>query len=82
MLLRPWMRYGLCFLLLAMSMAAAGDGSRLATGDVVGVSVEGEQDLTKPYQINKDGCITMPMIPPVKVAGLTPSDAPRPSPNR
>ena len=51
-----------------MSLPAVGDGSKLATGDLVGITVDGEQDLSKAYQINRDGCITMPMVGAVKVA--------------
>ncbi len=75
MFLKPWARCGLLFGLLAMSLAAWGDGSKLATGDLVGITVDGEQELSKAYQINRDGCITMPMVGAVKVADLSPSDA-------
>jgi protein involved in polysaccharide export with SLBB domain len=51
------------------------DGSKLAVGDVISVVVDGEKDLTKPYQVNNDGYISMSMIDPVKVAGLNTSDA-------
>jgi len=62
--------------LLVLAPAACwADGSKLAVGDVIGVTVDGEKDLTKPYEINKDGCITVSMIDAVKVAGLNTSDA-------
>lgn len=62
--------------LLVLAPAACwADGSKLAIGDVIGVTVDGEKDLTKPYEVNKDGCITVSMINPVKVAGLNTSDA-------
>ena len=62
--------------LLVLAPAACwADGSRLAIGDVINVTVDGEKDFTKPYQVNKDGCITVSMIDPVKVAGLNTSDA-------
>lgn len=51
------------------------DGSKLAVGDVISVTVDGEKDLTKPYEVNNDGYITMSMIDTVKVAGLNTSDA-------
>jgi len=73
--------YARRFLLLVSALlvfaptACWADGSKLAIGDVIGVTVDGEKDLTKPYQINKDGCITVSMIDAVKVAGLNTSDA-------
>lgn len=51
------------------------DGSRLAVGDVVGVTVDGEKEFTKPYQINPEGCIALPMVGPVEIKGLNTSDA-------
>lgn len=68
----------LALLILAVSAAASPglcDGSRLAVGDVVGVTVDGEKEFTKPYQINADGCITLPMVGPVEIEGLNTSDA-------
>jgi len=73
--------YARRFLLLVSALlvfaptACWADGSKLAIGDVIGVTVDGEKDLTKPYQINNDGCITVSMIDAVKVAGLNTSDA-------
>ncbi|MDH7602996.1 MAG: SLBB domain-containing protein [Armatimonadota bacterium] len=74
------MRFALGLLfVLGLVAAAAGvsaDGSRLAVGDVIMVTVDGEKDFTKEYQINSDGCITLPMnIPPVKLEGLNTSEA-------
>lgn len=51
------------------------DGSSLAVGDVIAVAVDGEKEFSKSYQIDKDGCITMPMVKPVKLAGMSTSDA-------
>lgn len=62
-------------LLVLAPMACLADGAKLAVGDVINVVVDGEKDLSKPYQINKDGCITVPMVDPVKVIGLNTSDA-------
>jgi polysaccharide export outer membrane protein len=62
--------------LLAAPVVGRCDGSRLAIGDIVAVTVDGEKDFTKQYQINRDGCITLPMnLKPVKIAGLNTSDA-------
>ncbi len=69
------------FLLLAMALlivapaACWSDGSKLAVGDVIAVAVDGEKDFTKPYQINKDGCVILPMVGATKVVDLNTSDA-------
>lgn len=66
----------LCMIILLLcSHAAFADGSKLVSGDVIGVVVDDEKEFTKAYQINKDGCVSMPMIQPVKVEGLNTSDA-------
>ncbi len=72
----------ICRLLVALAIMMSlatniswADGSKLAVGDVISVTVDGEQNFTKPYQINSEGCITMPMVDPVKVAGFNASDA-------
>jgi len=62
-------------LLMLLSSMCLGDGSKLVPGDMVGVTVDGEKEFTKPYQINKDGCISMPMVGTVKIAEMTASDA-------
>lgn len=64
-------------LLLFVALAVAWcDGTRLAVGDVIAVAVDGEKEFTKQYQINKDGCIILPMnIKPLKLLGLGTSDA-------
>jgi len=56
-------------------VALLADGSRLAIGDVVAVVVDGEKEFTKAYQIDKDGCVALPMVEPVKVVGLNTSEA-------
>lgn len=69
-------RIATVIVLLAASVAGLCDGSRLAVGDVIAVTVDGEKDFTKQYQINGDGCITLPMnLKPVKIAGMNTSDA-------
>ncbi len=62
-------------MLLLASPACLADGSRLAIGDVINITVDGEKDLTKSYQINNDGCVKVAMIDPVKLAGLNTTDA-------
>ena len=64
-------------LILISSLSAVfADGSRLVVGDIINVVVDGEQDFTKPYQINRDGCIVLPMIKqPVKILGINTTDA-------
>ncbi len=72
--MRRFLLLVLALLVLAPARCLA-DGSKLAVGDVINVAVDGEKDLSKPYQINNDGCITVLMIDAVKVAGLNTSDA-------
>jgi protein involved in polysaccharide export with SLBB domain len=62
-------------LLIAAPLAAWCDGSKLVVGDVISVAVDGEKELSKPYQINSDGCVAVSMIGAVKVTGLNTSDA-------
>lgn len=69
-----------CAVLLLILLSAAvssclADGSRLEVGDVIAVSVDGEKEFSKSYQINDDGCIMLPMIDPVKVIGINTSEA-------
>lgn len=51
------------------------DGSKLSVGDIIDVSVDGEKEFSKPYQINNAGCVIMPMVDPVKVEGLNTTEA-------
>lgn len=62
-------------LLLCFPLAVVADGTRLAVGDIIAVQVEGEKDLSKNYEINDAGGITMPVVNLVKVMGLNTSDA-------
>jgi protein involved in polysaccharide export with SLBB domain len=62
-------------LVVLVASVACSDGSRLAIGDVIQVAVDGERDLSKSYQINKDGCITMSQVNPVKLVDLNTSEA-------
>ena len=63
------------FMLSIISATAWCDGSNLVVGDIISVTVDGEKELSKPYQINGDGCIEVSMIGPVKLTGLNASDA-------
>jgi polysaccharide export outer membrane protein len=62
-------------LLIVSARGLLADGSKLAVGDIISVVVEDEKDFTKQYQINSDGCVAMPMIAPVEIAGMNVSDA-------
>lgn len=73
------MRRMIIWLSVLLAMAGANvcvaDGSKLATGDVIGVIVDGEKDYSKTYQINTLGAISMSQVAPVTVAGLNTTDA-------
>lgn len=43
----------------------------LDTGDIVRVSVYGEPELTKTYQVDDGGALALPLVGPVKVRGKT-----------
>lgn len=73
-----WVRVLLSALLLAWLLPSVGrcDGAHLAIGDVIMVTVDGEKEFTKEYQLNSSGSIILPMnIDPVKLEGLNTSDA-------
>lgn len=63
---------GLSLLSLTISLA---DGSKLVFGDIVNVMVSGETEYSKPYQIDSDGNITMPVVDGVKISGQSTSEA-------
>ncbi len=68
----------MAFALLALLFTAVplcADGSRLSVGDIVSISVDGEAEMSKAYQLDRSGSITMPMIGPVKLSGMSTSDA-------
>lgn len=64
---------------LALIMLASGfgwcDGTKLVAGDIISVIVDEEKDMSKNYQVDKDGAILMPMVGAVKVAGISTSEA-------
>jgi polysaccharide export outer membrane protein len=66
-------------LVTGLVLAALGtgwcDGSRLTSGDVIAVTVDEEKDLSKNYQIDKDGAISLPQAGVVKVSGLNTTEA-------
>jgi polysaccharide export outer membrane protein len=45
----------------------------LQPGDVIALNVLGEDNLSKTYQVNEQGFITMPLLDKVRAAGLTPT---------
>lgn len=77
-----WLRL-LCLLLLIPLAGCALNGRpatylvetkgpyTLDTGDVVRVTVYGEAELTKSYRVNDDGAISLPLVGPVPVRGIT-----------
>lgn len=64
----------LLLVIIAMSFAYA-DGSKLTRGDIISVTVDGEKDFTRNYQIDSLGFITMPMIKRLSVVDMSASDA-------
>jgi len=77
-----WLRL-LCLLLLIPLAGCALNGRpgtylvetkgpyALDTGDVVRVTVYGEAELTRSYHVNDDGAISLPLVGPVRVRGIT-----------
>ena len=62
--------------MLALPLAGICDGGRLAIGDVISVTVEGEKDFTGLFEVGADGGIVLPMgIKSVKVEGMSATDA-------
>lgn len=53
------------------SSGSAVDSYRLGSGDEIKVTVFGETDLSGPLVVDGQGAITMPLIGPVEVKGLT-----------
>ncbi|MCL5103638.1 MAG: SLBB domain-containing protein [Armatimonadetes bacterium] len=66
---------GIAVALLVAPVIAHADGSRLAVGDVISVVVDGEADLSKNYQINDEGGISMPLVGVVKVTGINTTES-------
>jgi polysaccharide export outer membrane protein len=55
--------------------AALADNYRVSPGDLVGISVFQEKDLTASYRVRADGSISLPLIGTVTVGGMSPSAA-------
>jgi polysaccharide export outer membrane protein len=79
---RCWL-YGACALLLVACGAEPGPPKNLPTaetstgvgpGDMFEITVVGEKDLPKEYQVQSDGTIDFPYVHRVKVEGLEPPD--------
>lgn len=77
-----WLR--LLAILLLVPLAACATNTRSSTylvgergpygldsGDVVRVSVYGEPDLTKSYQVDDSGAVALPLVGPINVRGKT-----------
>ena len=56
-------------------VAALADNYRVSPGDLVGLSVFQEKDLTASYRVGADGSISLPLIGTVRVGGMSPSAA-------
>jgi polysaccharide export outer membrane protein len=68
--------FGLLLWALA-APALAQSGEKLGVGDAVRVTVFQQPDLTLETRIGEDGAISMPLVGPVKLAGLTTTAAGR-----
>lgn len=66
---------GLVMLLLAIAPAAAQNNPRLAAGDVVVVTLPGEDGFNQPFKLDREGRIDLPEVGPILVGGLTLSEA-------
>lgn len=64
-----------CLISGAFTSSVLSDGSKLVVGDIVAVAVDGEQELSKPYQVNDQGFVTIPMVGSVKVLGMSTTEA-------
>lgn len=56
---------------LAASTISAPSGYRLATDDQIAVEVYGEDELRSAVRVNADGAVSLPLVGPVHLAGLT-----------
>jgi len=55
--------------------AQNGQQQRLGAGDMLQLVMPGEEAFANPFQVNRDGSITLPEVGPVAVAGLTVAQA-------
>ena len=80
-----WLRLFLFVLLLPLAACATGHPTLyqleargpylLDSGDIVRVSVYGDDGLSKSYKVDDDGSIAFPLVGPIAVGGLTTSQA-------
>lgn len=61
----------LLFLLMALPAQAQNGAARLNVGDVIQVTLPGEEAFAQPFQIDRQGRLNLPEIGTVDVAGLT-----------
>lgn len=58
-------------------VAAAGERTTLAPGDVFQLKIVGEKDLPEEYQVASDGTVDLPYIHTLQVVGLEPQEVAR-----
>ena len=56
---------------LAASTISAPSGYRLATDDQIAIEIYGEDELRSAVRLNADGAVSLPLLGPVHLAGLT-----------
>jgi polysaccharide export outer membrane protein len=80
-----WLQLGLLLLLLPLAACSLNRVSTYQTetrgpytldaGDVIAVSVYGDDTISKSYKVDEAGMVSMPLVGPVSVRGLTTSAA-------
>jgi polysaccharide export outer membrane protein len=78
----------LCLILIALPLMAACSLNKVAIyplqvhgtytldgGDVIRVSVYGDETISKSYKVDEDGTVNFPLVGPVRVRGLTTAEA-------
>lgn len=58
--------------LLSLAVDANAQEYRIRAGDVLKITVWGQEDLSKEYAVDDDGFVPFPLIGRVKASGLTP----------
>src|SRR4030042_1477608 len=66
----------LAVLVSCVSRSAPGDEYIIKPGDTLSITVLGEADLTKRFQVDAESNITMPLVKQVHVADMTAQQAP------
>ena len=72
------MRRAFCSLILllaALQPAFADTGGNIVPGDRVQLKVQNEPDLSKEFVVDQSGSITLELVGPVKIGGLSPAQA-------